>query len=73
MGREVEKGILGYIIKEAKKSDVEKIKGQFIPSKKNKPIENFLPNCGFRKEGEYWIYSLNSTFTVPDYLTVSAQ
>lgn len=73
MGREVEKGILGYIIKEAKKSGVEKIKAQFIPSKKNEPIENFLPNCGFRKEGEYWIYSLNSTFTVPDYLTVSDQ
>jgi len=72
MGREIEKGILGHIIKEAKKSGVEKIKAQFIPSKKNKPIENFLPNCGFRKEGEYWIYSLNSTFIIPDYLKVSA-
>jgi FkbH-like protein len=73
MGREVEKGILGHIIKEAKNSGIEKIKAKFIPTNKNKPIENFLPNCGFQKEGEYWIYSLNSTFIVPNYLTVSVQ
>ena len=73
IGKEVEKGILGHIIKQAKKSGVERIKAQFIPSKKNKPIENFLPNCGFTKEGEHWIYLLNSTFKIPDYITVSAQ
>ena len=50
MGREVEKGILGHIINRAKENGVERIKTQFIPSQKNNPIEDFLPNCGFQKD-----------------------
>ena len=73
MGREVEKGILGHILNKAKKNGVEKIKAQFIPSKKNKPIENFLPSCGFKKDAEYWIYSFDSKFRIPDYITVSEE
>jgi FkbH-like protein len=73
MGREVEKGILGHIINEAKQNNVEQIKAQFIPSQKNKPIEGFLPNCGFHKEGSYWVYPIKSKFVVPDCLTVSVE
>jgi len=73
MGREVEKGILGYILNKAKKSGVERIKAQFIPSTKNKPIENFLPSCGFQKEGEFWIYLIKSQFVIPKYLTVRVE
>lgn len=73
MGREVEKGIMGYIINKAKENRVEKIKAQFIPTQKNKPIEDFLPSCGFHKEGDHWIYSLNSSFEVPKCLTVCAE
>ena len=70
MGREVEKSILGYIIEMAKKSGVEKIKADYIPTQKNKPIENFLPNCGFKKEDNYWIISINNTFDIPDFIKV---
>lgn len=73
MGREVEKAILGYIINKAKENNIEKITAQFIPSEKNKPIENFLPNCGFQKNGDYWIYSSNSHFDTPNYLVIRAQ
>lgn len=73
MGREIEKGILGYIINKAKENNVEKIKAQFIPTQKNKPIEDFLPNCGFYKEGDYWTYSVDSIFTIPKYLTISVE
>lgn len=73
MGREVEKGILGYIINKAKENGVERIKAQFIPSQKNKPIENFLPNCGFQKDGDYWVYSLKAQFTAPDFLMISVE
>lgn len=73
MGRDVEKGIMGHIINKAKESGAHKIKAQFVPTSKNKPIENFLPNCGFQKEGDYWTYSLNSEFTIPRYLTVCAE
>ncbi len=73
MGREIEKAILGYIINQAKENNVELINTQFIPSQKNKPIEDFLPNCGFKKNGDYWCYSLNTQFTIPDYLEVNME
>ena len=73
MGREVEKGIMGYIINQAKESGAETIKAKFIPTQKNKPIEDFLPSCGFQKEGDYWIYSLRSSFEVPKCLTVCVE
>ncbi len=70
MGREVEKSILGHIIKTAKEQGVEKIKADFIPTQKNKPIENFLPDCGFKKEGDSWIISIDETFQIPDFIKV---
>lgn len=73
MGREVERGILSHIVNEAKNNHVEKIRAQFLPTAKNKPIEDFLPNCGFKKDNDSWVYSVNSPFVVPDCLTVSAE
>lgn len=70
MGREVEKSILGHILKTAKKHGVEKIKANFIPTQKNKPIKNFLPECGFKKKGNSWILSINETFQIPDFIKV---
>ncbi|WKT58312.1 hypothetical protein QVH35_02330 [Candidatus Nitrosotenuis chungbukensis] len=69
----MEKGILGYIINKAKENEIERIKAQFIPSQKNKPIEEFLPNCGFQKDGDYWIYQSKTQFTIPDFLMVSVE
>lgn len=73
MGREVEKGILNHIINEAKNNRVEQIRAQFIPTQKNKPIEDFLPSCGFKKEGDSWVYSVKSSFVIPNCLTVSVE
>ncbi len=73
MGREVEKGILSYIINKAKEDGVEKIRAQFVPTSKNKPIEDFLPNCGFKKDADSWVYSIKSSFEIPSCLTVSAE
>lgn len=73
MGREVEKGILGYILNKAKENGIERIKAQFIPSQKNKPIEDFLPSCGFQKEGDLWIYLIKFPFIIPECLTVRAE
>ena len=73
MGREVEKGILGYILNKARESGVERIKAQFIPSQKNKPIEDFLPSCGFQKEGDLWVYSIKTPFVIPECLTVRVE
>ena len=50
IGRGVEEGILDYIIDDAKKNNVKRLIGNFIPTKKNKPSESFLANFGFKKE-----------------------
>ncbi|MDE1769774.1 MAG: HAD family hydrolase [Thaumarchaeota archaeon] len=73
MGREIEKGILSHIINKASENKIERLKAQFVPTKKNKPVENFLPDCGFHKEGDYWVYPINSSFKVPDYLGISVE
>ena len=73
MGREVEKGILNFILDAAKKNGVKKIKAQFIPTQKNKPAESFLPNCGFKKEDGYLVYDLSIPFESPNYLEVNVE
>ena len=70
MGREVEKSILGYIIELARENGVEKIRATYIPTQKNKPVETFLPDCGFEKEGENWIILVNKVFQSPDFIKV---
>lgn len=73
MGRDVEKGILSYVINKAKEAGVKQIRAEFIPTSKNKPVEDFLPNCGFKKESDSWIYSIDVPFEIPSYLTVSVE
>ena len=60
IGRGIEDGILDYIIKKAKESGVKKISGEFIPTKKNKPAEDFLSKFGFTKENDHWIYQVDN-------------
>ena len=50
MGRDIEKGIMTYIINKAKENNIEKINADFIPTQKNKPIENLLSDHEFKKE-----------------------
>ena len=73
MGREIEKGILNYIINEAKKNCVKTIKSQYIPTEKNIPIQNFLPECGFKKNNDFWVYDLNNPFKMPDFITTKIE
>lgn len=61
MGRGIEDAMMGYILSKAKEEGVTKVKAEFIPTKKNKPCEQLLPNFGFKKEGEHWVY----TYSVP--------
>jgi len=68
IGRGVEEGILDYIINEARKNNVKRIIGNFIPTKKNKPSESFLPNFGFEKVNDYWIYDLEKYSKKPSHL-----
>ena len=73
MGRGVENGILSQILIDAKHNGVEEIRANFIPTQKNKPAENFLPDFGFKKEGDNWIYKLNNEIKVPKHLKVEIE
>jgi FkbH-like protein len=53
MGREIEKGLINYIIEIAKESNVKKIKAKYIPTEKNQPIEKFLKSCDFKEIDNY--------------------
>jgi len=68
MGRDIEKGMFVYIVNEARKQNIDQIKSKFIPTQKNKPIEDFLPNCNFKKEGDYWTYMIESELPFPEFL-----
>jgi FkbH-like protein len=57
MGRGIEDVMLGYILNKAKEEGVAKVKAEFIPTKKNKPCEQLLPNFGFKKEDKQWVYN----------------
>jgi len=70
IGRGVEEGILDYIINEARKNNVKRIIGNFIPTKKNKPSESFLANFGFEKLNDHWIYSLEKHSKKPSHLVL---
>jgi len=73
MGREVEKAILYYIINEAKKNNVKKLKARFIPTAKNKPVENLLPDSNFSKENDFWVYDIETPFNMPEFLTLRVE
>src|SRR3989338_274077 len=70
MGRGIEEGILSYVLQKAKEEGASTLKGQFIPTKKNKPSENFLKNYGFKKEEDYWIFSLTNPIKIISHLTI---
>jgi FkbH-like protein len=70
MGRQIEKSIISYIIKIAKQNGVDRIIATFIPTKKNQSIEKFLPDCGFKKEKNFWLISINESFKEPNFIKV---
>jgi len=73
MGRDIEKGIMTYIKNKARENKVKRIKADFIQTQKNKPIENFLPNCEFKEEEKSWTYTIKSEIKFPDYLSVKVE
>ena len=73
IGRGIEHAILSEILKDAKANGIKEIKAQFIPTQKNKPAENFLPDYGFTKQNEFWVYKLNNDIKSPNHLKVEIE
>lgn len=73
MGRDIEKAMMSHIIELAKNENVEKIIGEFIPTKKNKPCESFLIDCGFEKEVKGWSFLTKNEFKKPKYVRIKRE
>ena len=73
MSRGVEDGILSQIIQKARNDGVKIIKGEFIPTKKNKPAENFYENFGFKKQDNFWIFDTNQSIKKPTNLKMKIE
>jgi FkbH-like protein len=73
MGRRIEDGIMQYILNEARKEGIKRVKGRYIPTKKNKPCENFLSHSGFKKEEEDWVYPTEVPFKLVQHLELIAE
>ena len=71
MGRGVEEIMMNQIIEKAKSSGIKRIKGEFIPTTKNKPAQNFYENSGFKKKDKFWVFNLNNTIKKPEHITVT--
>ena len=70
MGRGVEEMMMNQIIEKARLSGIKKIKGEFIPTAKNKPAENFYEDLGFSKEDEFWVFNTDDTIKKPEHIKV---
>lgn len=68
IGRGIEDGILGHILKKAKEEGIKKLKGEFIPTKKNTPCANFFADYGFKKEGNAWMFELHNPIKIPNHI-----
>ena len=73
IGKEIEKTMMEQIFQQAKCNGVERIRAKFIPTQKNKPAEKFLGDCGFKKEGDFWVYDLEIPFKKPDFIEVKTE
>ena len=62
MGRNIEQGILTHVESALRKEGFERIRGIYIPTAKNKPVENLYTQAGYTKisrHGEDAIYELS--------------
>ena len=73
IGRGIEDAIMSEILKDAKKNNIEKVYANFVPTKKNKPAEEFLPQNGFKKENDLWVFDLNDQIISPEHLKINKE
>ncbi len=70
MGRGVEEIMINQIIENARLSGIKRIKGEFIPTAKNKPAEDFYEKLGFKKENEFWVFNTEDPIKIPEHIKV---
>ena len=73
IGRKVETAMLALLERIASASGVQRLTGEFIPTKKNQPAANFLPEHGFTTDGGQWQLQLDAPRALPDCFIIENQ
>ena len=58
--RQIELLTMNYIVKIAKANNFKTIRGQYIPTSKNKMVKNIFKNLGFTSKNEQWELNLSN-------------
>jgi len=70
MGRDIEKLMLGQIIKIAQELKLEKVELTYRKTDRNQPILDFLNKSGLQKNNDTYIWKCNEDYKIPDYFNV---
>jgi FkbH-like protein len=70
MGREIEKLMLGFILKRASKLNATTVEAIFVKTSKNKPMLEFLDNSGLLKNGSIYSWGCNNIYAIPNFFNV---
>jgi FkbH-like protein len=68
LGRGVESALLALLAEYAGTEGVGELSASFIPTNKNLPAATFLPDHGFKPEGERWRLALADAPILPDFI-----
>lgn len=71
MNRNAEKALIGFVINQAYEKGINKISGEFIPTKKNIPSKDVYKNMGFYKSDKYWCFDIKNKFKIPEYIKIA--
>jgi len=75
LGRNIEDVLITFLKYSAKGEGMRSLQGEFIPTKKNKPAEQFYKRVGFtcsseNEENSLWIFDLENDFNYPDFIHI---
>lgn len=72
MGRNIENAFMSFIYNKAKEGNIKRLIGEYIPTKKNKPVKDFYINTGFIKnENNYYLFDIdNNEILCPSYIKI---
>lgn len=60
LGRTAETALLNFLIDDVEKKGIQKLEGEYLPTKKNMPCKDFYKDHGFKEENGKWHISLNN-------------
>jgi len=70
MGRDIEKGMWAFVAGKAGENGISIIKGEYLPTMKNKPVENLLPSLGFTEVNGCLQYDVSTEYNCPCYIGI---